>query len=305
MLTLSKHSPMRAAALILSVAATVASGSCGGAARKPASSYSDEAKRAFDLAMVDFEDHDWLEAQALFQDVKKKYPYSRYALLAELRIADADIEQEKFLEGIRKYRAFVHDHRSDSADVAYARSRIADAEYKQVSESSILPSHIERDQAPVLDAYRELRAYLTDYGNSDGAPRVRTLLVELMGRLVKHELSVAAFYQQKERPKAAEMRVQYALDHYATVRIPVSPESTTLMQLITPEQADAYMLLSEVHARMGQFTLAAADLERLLAEHPAAPIVDQARRFRVYVLQRAEAAPLAAKPAAQAVSLPR
>ena len=287
MQTLSKLTPAPAFALILSFAMA----SCGGSTRKPAASYSDEAKRAFDMAMIDFEDHDWLEAQALLRDVKKKYPYSRYALLAELRIADADIEQDKFLEGIRKYRAFVHDHRSDTSDVAYARAKIADAEYKQVADSSVLPSHEERDQAPVLDAYRELRAYLTDYGNQDGAPRIRALLVELMGRLVKHELSVAEFYQKKENFKAAELRVQYALSHYATVRIPVSPESTTLVQLVAPEQAEALMLLSEVHARMGDNSAALADLDRLIGEHPESKLLEQAKRFRAFV---------AKKPASQA-----
>lgn len=266
----------------------VASALCAcGAPPKRAASYSDEAKRAYDKAMADFESHDWMEAQALLQDVRKKYPYSRYALLAELRIADADFEQEKYIEAIRRYRAFVHDHRSDTADVAYARAKIADAEYQQISDSAILPSHIERDQASVLDAYRELRAYVTDYGSSDGAPRVRLLLTEVMGRLVTHELRIAQFYISKENYVAAEGRVNYALDRYARLRLPVSPESTKLMVLVANEEAEALMLLSEVHAHLGNNKAATEDLDRLLAEHPNSKLREQAKRYRDFVAKRA------------------
>ena len=66
----------------------------------------------------------YVEAIKYFEHVKNKYPYSKYAVLAELRIADADFEQEKFTEAIRGYRQFVHDHRSYADEVSYARARL-------------------------------------------------------------------------------------------------------------------------------------------------------------------------------------
>src|SRR3954469_18592663 len=133
---------------------------------RTALSYSADAKRAYDEAMVEFESHNWIESQALFREVKRKYSYSKYARLAELRIADADYAQEKFADAIRGYRQFVHDHRSDAEEVSYARSRIAEAEFSQISDSVLLAAGEERDQAVVYDAYKELRGYLHDYPDS-------------------------------------------------------------------------------------------------------------------------------------------
>src|SRR5690606_28031027 len=86
-------------------------------------SYTADAKRAYDAAMKEYESHNWIEAQTLFREVKRKYHYSKFAKLAELRIADADFEQEKYGEAIRGYRQFVHDHRSNAEEVAYARAK--------------------------------------------------------------------------------------------------------------------------------------------------------------------------------------
>src|SRR5690606_36686097 len=113
-----------------------------------------DAKRAYDEAMAEFQAHSWIEAQTLFREVKRKYHYAKYSKLAELRIADADFEQEKFAEAIRGYRQFVHDHRNDE-EVAYARSKIVEAQYRQVSDSFLLPTADERDQALILDAFKE------------------------------------------------------------------------------------------------------------------------------------------------------
>src|SRR5688500_16696371 len=82
--------------------------------------YSADAKRAYDAAMEEFKSKNWIESQTLFRDVKRKFSYSKYAKMAELRIADADFEQEKYADATRGYRQFIHDHRSDTEDVAYA-----------------------------------------------------------------------------------------------------------------------------------------------------------------------------------------
>src|SRR5262245_35166801 len=188
-------------------------------------SYTADAKRAYDEAMQEFNAHNWIEAQSLFREVKRKYSYSKYAKLAELRIADADFEQEKFADAIRGYRQFVHDHRSDVEEVAYARSRIAEAQYKEISDSFLLPTADERDQATILDAHKELKAFLHDYPNAKQSQKIRELLEEVTARLIRHELYVARFYLQRDNYDAAVSRLQYALRHYATVQD--LPESAT------------------------------------------------------------------------------
>src|SRR5438552_6893082 len=143
---------MRRFALLLALsAAPLALGACAGEGARTGLSYTADAKRAYDAAMEEFNAHNWIEASSKMREVKRKYSYSKYARLAELRIADADFAQDKFADAIRGYRQFVHDHRSDEEEVAYARSRIAESQYKEIGESFLLPAGEERDQAVIMD----------------------------------------------------------------------------------------------------------------------------------------------------------
>src|SRR5438067_2001094 len=45
--------------------------------------YAANAEREYNVALEEFKAHNWLQAQALFREVKRKYSYSRYAPLAE------------------------------------------------------------------------------------------------------------------------------------------------------------------------------------------------------------------------------
>src|SRR5580700_3654470 len=173
------------------------------------------AKHAYEEAMKEFTAHDWIEAVTAMREVKRKYSYSKYARLAELRIADCDFMQEKYADAIREYRQFVHDHRSDPEEVSYARSKIAEAEFAQISDSIILAAGEERDQAVVYDAYKELRGYLHDYPESRESKRMRELLADVTARLVRHELYVARFYLGRNNYDAAILRIQYALRNFA------------------------------------------------------------------------------------------
>src|ERR1700691_2869784 len=65
---------------------------------KTALGYTANAKHAYEEAMKEFTAHDWIEAVTAMREVKRKYSYSKYARLAELRIADCDFMQEKYAD---------------------------------------------------------------------------------------------------------------------------------------------------------------------------------------------------------------
>ena len=112
--------------LLLGASSAFVAVGCQNQDPKNALTYTQDAKRAYDEALEEFKAHNWVEAQNLFREVKRKYSYSKFAALADLRIADADFEQEKYVESIREYRQFVHEHRSDpeaSATRAHASQR--------------------------------------------------------------------------------------------------------------------------------------------------------------------------------------
>jgi outer membrane protein assembly factor BamD len=163
---------------LLAIAAIGALGACAETTpkyeSKSALEYSGDAKRAYDKAMEAFEEHDWDKARALFKEVKKRYSYSRYARLAELRGADTEVGAEKLTEAIQAYRSFVHDHRTDP-EVPYARFRICKSLFEQISDGGfLLPPLEERDQATSGESYRELSSFVKDTRGS--TPQARYML---------------------------------------------------------------------------------------------------------------------------------
>jgi outer membrane protein assembly factor BamD len=218
------------------------------------------------------------------REVKRKYSYSKYARLAELRIADCDFMQEKFADAIREYRQFVHDHRSDAEEVSYARSKIAEAEYSQISDSIILAAGEERDQAVVYDAYKELRGYLHDYPEAKESKHMRDLLADVTSRLVRHELYVARFYLQRDNYDAAVMRILYALRNFA-------PGLDTAKGHPGAEQAsglepEALLLLGETYLKMHKWPLARAQFETILSRFQDSGLTLAAQNFLGWMKER-------------------
>ncbi len=56
---------------------------CEGEPPKTALGYTADAKRAYEAALDEFNAHNWIDAQAMMREVKRKYSYSKYARLAE------------------------------------------------------------------------------------------------------------------------------------------------------------------------------------------------------------------------------
>jgi outer membrane protein assembly factor BamD len=247
---------------------------CEGEPPKTALGYTDSAKHAYDLAMEQFDAHSWLQAETLLREVKRKYSYSKYARLAELRLADADLLQEKYPEAIRGYKDFMRAHRADADDIAYARAKIAEAMCAEIPDSALLPAQEERDQASVVEAYKELKGYLIDYPSAKEAPRMRQLLSQVTARLVRHELYVARFYATRDNFEAAIARIRYALKNYATGAGPHGElsESAGL-------EAEALLLLGQTYLRVHKWNDARDSFETILRSYAESPVVTQARNF--------------------------
>lgn len=243
--------------------ASVASIACG--TTPPPSNplkYTEEAKKAYEEALEAFLDRDWEEARTLLNEVRRKYALSKYARLAELRLADIDFEQEKFTTAITSYRSFSKDHRTDES-VPYARYRICKALVAQISDTVLLPPQEERDQAATVDAYRELSAFVEDYPTSKWTAETRFMLFDVTGRLVRHELYVARYYLKQDRFEPAVRRIQYALRNF---------ESSGL-------EPEALVLLAEVFLKMKKTTEAREVIQQVLAVYPTSPFVVPAKRF--------------------------
>jgi len=224
--------------------------------------YSENAKRDYDAAMQAFDDKNWEGANQMMNEVRRKYGYSRYARLAELRLADANYSQEKFAEATAGYKSFLHDYPNDP-EIPFARYQITRTQYDAVSQSFLLPALEERDLASVNDAHASIRAFLSDYPNSDHAPELIYMQSVVTGLLARHELYVARFYLERGNFKAAVVRIQYALHSFTASGL----------------EPEAMVLLAEVYMKQKERQKARELLEHLLTQYPSSPFVVPARRF--------------------------
>jgi outer membrane protein assembly factor BamD len=274
----------------IALLALTLSAGCASSERTPETplEYAENARRAYEEALEDYYDESWETLVPRMEQVRRKYGSSRYARLAELRIADARFAQDKHPEAIAGYRSFVRDYPND-AEVPYARYRIARAQFASASGTVLLPPLEERDLVSVREAYSSIRSFLRDYPGSKHAQELRYMHAVVEGLLVRHELYVARYYLNEDRFRAAISRIEYALRNHE--RSDLEPE--------------ALVLLGETYLRMKEQDKARAVLERVLSEHPASPFTLPARRFlamlgepvaRRRMASDGEAAPSASEP---------
>ncbi|APS00165.1 outer membrane protein assembly factor BamD [Pajaroellobacter abortibovis] len=246
----------------------------------------DQAEKAYEKAMEQFHQHEWIEAQTLLTDVKKRFPYSRYARLAELRLADIEFEQEKYIEALAQYRQFIYLHSTETEEVEYARRQIVESQYHQIEDSLFLPSNEERDQGGVLDTYKELCAYLQDYPKTAHYQHMQALFAQVTERLIQHEIAVAHFYLDKSNYTAAISRLKYALQTYGDPPLKSQPNpkdpplpSAHSLTPISNASAEVLLLLGEVYLWTHQWQEAQSAFSILRQSRPENRLVEQANHY--------------------------
>ena len=229
---------------------------------KTALEYTQNAKRDYEKALDKYFDRDWEEAIEQFTDVKRNYGYTRYARLAELRIADAKYRQKEYAEATTAYRDFVHDHPNDP-EVPYARYKIAKALYQDTEPQILLAPLEERDLVNVLDAYDTLREMIADYPGYKHRAELDFMLEVVTGVLARHDLYVARFYLRQRRYEAAISRIESTLARYQDSGL----------------EAEALVLLGETYLRAKEREKAREAFRRVVDQYPATPFVVAAKNF--------------------------
>lgn len=187
--------------------------------------YTEDARLAYQEALGAFSEKDWESAKALFEEVRKRFPYSRYARLAALRLGDVAFERGELTQAIGHYRDFTSRGAKD-ADVEYARFRICKALFDDVDETIVLPPLEERDQVTIREAHGELKKFETEYPRSRYGEEVRYMREMSVQRLIRHDLYVAHFYLNDDRFEAALGRITHALQTFPSTTM--TPEALAL-----------------------------------------------------------------------------
>ena len=90
----------------------------------PDGSYSENAVTLFEEGEASFNRQDWIRAESAYREVTRKYTYSKYAVRAELRIADIRFAQQRWPEARAAYEQWLRDHLSDEERTRHATERI-------------------------------------------------------------------------------------------------------------------------------------------------------------------------------------
>jgi outer membrane protein assembly factor BamD len=141
-----------------------------------------------------------------FQSIVDNYPYSEYAVLAELKIADAYFEDKKFDEALSYYRDFSDLH-PQHPEVAYTvwRSALCHERRKR-------PPN--RDQTATREAVIYLDRLLLGYPYSDYAAEAEELWRELRRELAQYVVNIGDFYRKRDEYESAAERYRMLLNEY-------------------------------------------------------------------------------------------
>src|SRR3569623_1840366 len=71
---------------------------CGAKSGTGAVDYSVSAQKNYEKGLKELDDKDWVAASKYFAFIKSRFPYSKYAVLAERRLADAEFGAEQYVE---------------------------------------------------------------------------------------------------------------------------------------------------------------------------------------------------------------
>jgi len=206
-------------AALLALVLALAASACGGKSNAGAVEYSVSAQKNYDKGLKELETKDWIAASKYFSFIKSRFPYSKYAVLAELRLADAEFGAEQYLEAIDSYRLFVKFHPThEMVANGYVSFRIGEGYYKQLPTNFwLFPPAYEKDQSPTEDADNELKSFLDKYPDSPYRDRAKEIRIQVGKKLAEHEWYVARYYWDRGKPMGTVLRLRRLLERFRGV----------------------------------------------------------------------------------------
>ncbi|MBN1114792.1 MAG: outer membrane protein assembly factor BamD [Oligoflexia bacterium] len=148
------------------------------------------------------------DALKKFNIVKNKFPYSKYAVDAELKIADTYYEKEDYIEASKFYSLFSELHPGERRrDYALYRSGM--------SFFNLLPSSVDRDYTYSYKALSSFKAVLELYPKSSFLKESLEKYTYIRKKLAEKEIYIGNFYRKKDKYLAASNRYLKVLKEFS------------------------------------------------------------------------------------------
>ncbi|WP_242395511.1 outer membrane protein assembly factor BamD [Anaeromyxobacter oryzisoli] len=199
----------------------------------------------------------YAEAAKFFEYVKSKFPFTRFAALSDLRLADAKFDQGRFAEAAEAYKQFATLHPT-SDELDYAQYRIGLSYYKDApGDFALFPPAYEKDQRQTEKAVQALQEFLRSREGKDSEwiAEARKVLDEAKGRLAAREWYVGEYYFSREKWAGAAGRYEALVSRYPGSR----------------HEADALWKMAQAYRELKENFRARTALQQLIAKHPQDP----------------------------------
>jgi outer membrane protein assembly factor BamD len=178
----------------------------------------DEEKSAQELAsdgMDYFERKKYKKALQSFEQLKDFYPFSKFAILAELKMGDCHYHLEQYQEAIFTYEEFVELHPRNEA-VPYVIYQIGMSYFDQMDT-------IDRDQSTTYKAIDTFKQLIDQYPQSTYVEKAKENIRIGEDNLAGHQFYVGKFYFKSDHYPAAIERFNIILEQYPNS--PLAPEA--------------------------------------------------------------------------------
>jgi len=172
----------------------------------------DEGDSAQELAwdgMDAYENGKYSKAIEKFQKLKDYYPFSKYAILAELKIADAHYQREEYEEAIFEYENFERLHPRNEA-VPYVIYQIGMCYYDQIGTT-------DRDQTSARKALEAFQRLQKQFPKDQYARRSEEKINKTLKSLAGHTYNIGVFYYKTKHYEAALHRFMSIISDYPDV----------------------------------------------------------------------------------------
>lgn len=156
-----------------------------------------------------FEEQEYRDAITYFGKLRDWYPFSKYAKLAELKIADAHYHLKEYDEAITAYEEFEELHPRNDA-IPYVIYQIGLCHYEQLDT-------IDRDQVSAKKAIATFNRLIDNYPDDPYTNQAQELYRLCLKSLAEHDLYVGLFYYKTKHYEAALERFRSVVNNYPDV----------------------------------------------------------------------------------------
>ena len=198
---------------------------------------------------------DYEGAENAFEEIKRRYSFTSFAPLAELKLADINFEREEYQEAIANYDEFIKMHPGHK-ETPYAIYKKGLSYFNQIGGK-------DRDLTPTEAALEVFAMLLARYPESSYVKEVSAKIETCKETLAENEFYIAEFYFKKRNYSAAANRFKSALEKFPGYG---------------PKEA-GMLYLAESYLGTGEKEKAGNILNRLIIAFPASKEAGEAKNI--------------------------